>query len=76
MLIEMVRFSAELTRYSDRGYDRVEILGRGDCCAACKKIPRRVPITAAPMLLLWRCPTPNGCLCSFTPVLAMDEESG
>jgi len=67
MLEALATFAQQLAIFSSLGYDRIELIGREDCCPACGKIPKILPIAAAPTLLLEACTASDGCTCAIAP---------
>ena len=50
---------------------RVRIMANRDCCPACRAAEGAYDFDKAPELPLEGCSHPNGCRCSYAPVLDM-----
>ncbi len=50
---------------------KVRILSNADCCPACNVMSGAYDFDAVPELPIEGCSHPNGCRCSYAPVLDM-----
>ncbi|MCP4422483.1 MAG: hypothetical protein GY805_38225 [Chloroflexi bacterium] len=48
---------------------RVRIMANRDCCPACRAVEGAYDFDTVPQLPLEGCSHPNGCRCSYAPVL-------
>lgn len=60
---------AALRRYKGEGITRVEIYPAPDACSVCTTWAGVYPITRVPLLPIPGCRNPNGCRCTYLPVI-------